>query len=240
MGRYVVYFSIPFLILSFITLDSQKININFNVKKSNIWLLLISVFLVLISYYLVIEGKIILIGNNLLRPDGSVDGHYVKELGNLFFPFIGILYILYLYSFSIHKNRILFKIIVIVQIAFYTFGWSGYYHLLKTYQLYPWLSSEISDMARSSIAEKELSDGISLFIPSSIAGKQRAELYNGLRVRGIDNTKVINFNDKNVLGMPTKSGIIVSDYPGAYLYGNSTEKHVKFIDKEFFFSLVIN
>jgi uncharacterized membrane protein len=234
MGRYVVYFSAPFLITFFIVLELLEKTEKTNGKLSNKILVFISFLLVSFSYYVIIEGKIINIGRSFINPIGSVEGHYVNLLGINFFFFVAFIYLVSLIKLQHGNLRISFGVIAIGLAIFLIFGWFDYYEELKARQTYPWLSREIADLVKSSIPQDYLSNGITLYIPNSLNADQRAELYNGLRVRNIDNTQIIDFREGSDLEMATNFGFIISEFP----VGEEPEKSYRFGEDKFYIELV--
>ncbi len=208
MGRYMLYPFIPFLIAAFAALDYQHQNGKSRKGRTDLWIVLASVVISFAAYYILIEGKLIRVGSYFLRLESSVEGYYVKVLGGAFLALIGILYVIY-YAYFI--NRSLYRYIPIALVIFFTCGWFNYYQALKANQTYSWLSRQISIQAWEHIPEDELSKGISLFVPAELDDKPRVEIYNGLRVRGIDNTKISDISENVKSAMTTNSGYILKD-----------------------------
>ncbi|MDK2982134.1 MAG: hypothetical protein PWQ55_2481 [Chloroflexota bacterium] len=212
MGRYVLYFSVPFIILATTTLKKSQSNKKQNkVNKNDPILWIVSLLLVILAYQTIVKGNIVSIGNYFLRPNGSVDAYYLKIMGKPLFILIPLLYCLYFAYLNGFAKRGICTIILVVQIFFYVVGWPNYYNSLKAEQTYPYLSSKVSELARQLYPKEDLTNKISLYIPSSLEGKAESEFYNGLRVRGIDNTIIIKNTELNITNIPTKYGFIIDE-----------------------------
>jgi hypothetical protein len=226
MGRYVLYMSMLFLIVGFVTLDFHQRENRSRALKANLWPLLLSLALVSLAFLITVQEKIIKVGPIFLRPEGSVDAYYVRILGYAFFAFIGALYLLYGLYFTGAKMTLAARFIPLVMLVYFMFGWGDYYHLLIQTQTFPWLSSQIEKQAHALLTDEQLADGISLFVPAGLNNQREAELYDGLRVRALDNTKIFTDTEKNLAKMPTPAGFIVRIYtpadapqdPGLHLY----------------------
>ena len=168
--------------------------------------------MVLVAYLSIVAQKVIPVGPYFIRSNGDVDAYYVGELGVWFFILIGLLYALYLVYLTSKKKRAASISILVVMVAYFVFGWPSYHGQLKSEQTYPWLSRELAGLLRSTMTEEQLAEEITLYVPASLDNKREAELYNGLRVRAIDNTHILSFNEKNLLEMPTSTGFIIREY----------------------------
>jgi hypothetical protein len=238
MGRYMLYAFIPFLILAFYALELHNRNAESRNTKTDLWILLASAAASFAAYYILIEGKLIRVGNYFLRLESSVEGYYVKILGFVFLILIGVIYLLYFAYFTNQKNRIFFRLIPVALVVFFTCGWFNYYQALKANQTFSWLSRQISIQAWENIPEDELSKGISLFVPAELDDKPRVEIYNGLRVRGIDNTRITDISADPKSSMETEAGFIIREYSDQELPGDSGARLNHFNGKAFTLELI--
>ena len=212
MGRYVLYPCMLFIILGFVTLEMHKKNNLSCTQKNFILMLVLSFILVTLAHFIIIEQKVINVGPFFLRLESSVDVYHEYLMGYFFFILIATLYTLYDLHFFNKQRKWVNNVIPLVMSIFFFTGCNDYYNLLIETQTYPWLSNEISHQARALLTDDQLSNGISLFVPPHLDNKHEAELYNGLRVRAIDNTRIFEFNMKNVSNMPTQGGFILHIY----------------------------
>ena len=258
MGRYVLFLSIPFIILAFITLNNERMPLQQAQESSasnkrsqrkseqmRIWPLLISVALVLLAYTTLISENILTLGEEFMRPEGSVDGHYLKVIGVWFFILVPALYALYYLYFNrkglkLKRIRII-PIVTALLVAFYSLGWPAYYQYLITKQIYPWLSSQIASLAWQDLTRDEIMEEITVYIPATLDGKVNAELYNGLRVRDIDNSHIEDYedyvNEGNLAEMPTQYGYIIEEIQSNTVADESTSRY-SFNGREFSIKLV--
>ena len=237
MGRYVLYLLVPFISLAFIGLDAlQQNQTNKNSKKDT--LLVSGAFLlVVLAYFTIVDKSVIRLGSNFLQPLGSFDAYYAGVLGIVFFLFMGALYIAYWFFFR-KANQKLFIAISLIYVLFYISGWSAFRTAIKPYQQYPFLSSEVAEFARDVLPAQELEGGISLLVPRSADMDQKAELYNGLRVRDIDNTRIDEFDADKPVEISTSSGFIIHESPCDELDGNSISRSAIFLDQEYCIELI--
>ena len=238
MGRYVLYPCMLFLILGFITLEMHKKDDPSLSRINFIWTLILSFLLVTLAHFIIIEQKIISVGPIFLRLESSVDVYHEYLMGYFFFVLVVTLYILYDLHFFNTQKRLVNNLIPLVMLIFFIIGCNDYYDQLIKTQTYPWLSNEIAHQARALLTDDKLSDGISLFVPPHLDNKHEAELYNGLRVRALDNTKIFDFNKENVSNMPTQGGFIVRIYTLQDAPQYSGERIYRFNDMVFTLELV--
>ncbi len=238
MGRYVLYMSMLFLIVGFVTLEFHQRENHSRALKTNLWPLLLSLALVIMAYSISIQEKIISVGSYFLRPEGSVDVYYVRILGCAFFAFIGVLYLLYGLYFTGARMTLAVRFIPLVMLVYFVYGWGDYYHLLIQTQTFPWLSAQIEQQARAQLSDAQLADGISLFVPAGLNNQREAELYDGLRVRALDNTKILTDTEAHRAQMPTPAGFIVRVYTSANAPRDPGTRLYRFNDTVFTLELV--
>ena len=238
MGRYMLYPFIPFLILAFYALEVHNRNAKSRNTKTDLWILLASFAASFAAYSILIEEKLIQVGIYFLRLESSVESYYVKVLGASFLILIGVIYLFYFACFTNQKKRIFYQLIPVALVVFFTCGWFNYSKLLKANQTYSWLSREVSKQARASIPEDQLSNGISLFVPAALDDKPRVEIYNGLRVRGIDNTRIADISADVKSSMETEAGFIIREYSDQELPGDSGTRLYHFNGKAFTIDLI--
>ncbi|MDK2982131.1 MAG: hypothetical protein PWQ55_2478 [Chloroflexota bacterium] len=228
MGRYVSFLSVPFLILfcvTFFLYKSSKKNL-----KIDTGILFFSAILVIFAYFVIVQPIIINVEPYFARIETSADAFYVSILGNLFFVLICFLYCFYLLISVRTKNqKLIVKAIFITLFLFYSVGWIKYANLLRANQTNSWLSAEIAKLSSTSIYDDDSSDeGLSLYLPESFGNKERIEIYNGLRVRGLDNTKFYKFQNNHVTNMPTEYGITINECDDDSINGVNEGTKVEF------------
>jgi len=212
MGRYLIFYSVPFVIIALISIDRFGKKEKSSAKRMGVIILLISLGMVIFSHLALVEGVIIPTDGNLLKSQGSVDAFFILILGNYFFVLILILYsLIALLVFSNRKKAVL-TAFIFGLVIYYLAGWPGYQKELREYQTYPWLAEEIAKLAPVPDQYDWESERISVFLPAETSKQQRAEIYNGLRVRGVHNTYIADFSPEAVGEMPTSKGFIISTY----------------------------
>ena len=230
MGRYVLFIAVPFLVLSFFAMDLYAKKAARSSLKKDIWLLVISGGLVLLSYFIIVDPKIIQVEPYFARIETSADAYYVGILGIAYFVLIAVLYGLYWFFFKSEKKRsLVFNLITAVLAVFFIGGWFEYSDQLLAKQTNSWLSSEVAGFVRESVPASELEgEELSLFIPESFGNKEKIELYNGLRVRGFDNTGFYVFDPVNITGMPTNYGVTIRECSAEEIPDDSTDVYYVF------------
>lgn len=237
MGRYVAYLVVPFIILAFIKLNLIDKNQTRANKKNQIWLYIGSLLVVTLAYFTIIEKSVIELGPNFLQPLGSFDAYYASLLGILFFIFVGILYFIYWYLPE-KANGNLLPIAGLVCVLFYISGWSAYQKAIQPIQEYPFLSSKIEEFARDVIPEAELEESISLLAPASAGIDQTAELYNGLRVRDIDNARILRYTSEEMPDISTNYGFIIHEYACDETSDSSKSRTAVYLDQAYCIELI--
>jgi len=209
MGRYLIIFSVLYLILAVLVL------VNFDRKriKSPLKFTLLSGVLpfglVVLSNFILIEGKLIATSGNLFKALGSVDGFLTEILGPYFFVMLAVIYALETFLLLTNQRRWFLPAFTVCMLAYYLSGVPAYYDKLLEYQTYPWLSMQIARQLPAPDFKNQRNEKISVFIPKEDVLQDSNEIYNGLRVRGIDNSYIFIYPDDAVEEMPTASGFII-------------------------------
>ena len=190
MGRYLIVFSALFTIIALIQLE--KFEWEKNKKGPAFWAVyqVIPFTLIIISYLAIISGKIIPTDGNLLKAQGSVDGFMIEALGIYFFIFIFAIYTLTNFFLWRKQKKAALISFIFLLFAYFTFGIPSYFKTLSDYQTYPWLAKQIADLSPPVDMKSGHFERISVFVPEQSSPRDQVEIYNGLRVRGIDTTIV--------------------------------------------------
>ena len=141
-----------------------------------------------------------------------MDGFMIETLGSFFYILIFAIYTLiniFLWLKQKKKAQIIF---VLGLIIYFTAGLPTYYDTLLDYQTYPWLAKQISELAVFADIKGGDFEKISVFLPHDSTSKNRAEIYNGLRVRGIDNTVIEINSHESIDDMQTSEGFIIEKF----------------------------
>ena len=240
MGRYVLFMAVPFLIQFFFALDLYKHEKSSRNIKRDIYLLVISIGLVLLAYFILIKPEIIKVEDYFVRIETSADAYYIVILGKIFFVFIILLYSMYLLFFANREKKSqLFGIISIVMAGFFIAGWPEYSTLLKANQTNSWLSGQVAKLVREYNPDELEKEEITLFIPKSFENKEKIEIYNGLRVRGFDNTQFLEFTESNVAAMPTNYGAVIQELTEMDMTANPVDGSLEFNNRLFLIDVII-
>ena len=233
MGRYLIFYSLPYVIIALVSFDRFGIMENGTGKRKGMIILLISLGLVVFSYLALVEGVIIPTDGNLLKSQGSVDAFFILILGNYFFILIALLYsTIALHLFSNRKKAALI-VFTIVLVIYYLAGWPGYQKELMEYQTYPWLAEKIAELTPVPDQKNGEAERVSVYLPLETNTQQRAEIYNGLRVRGVNNTHIADFSPEAANEMPTKKGFIIYSYSGEESIEGSSKHIYSFNGEQF-------
>lgn len=237
MGRYVAYLLVPFLILGFTRLNEIDRDQDTISRTRKTWFTIISYVMVILAYFTLIERSVFEIGSNFLQPLGSFDAYYPGLLGIVFFLFIGALYFIY-WLIPGKPSHKLYIVAGLTCALFYICGWAIYPKEILPIQQYPYLSSEISKFTRDVVPDSELENSISIIVPASADSDQRVELYNGLRVRDIDNTRIIIPDGEEIPEMTTNYGFIIHESVCEDASDPSLMRNAVFLDQPYCIELI--
>ncbi len=209
MGRYLVMFSILFMIVA--------INALFNFKQTDfrskgIFFLvtqLIPFGLVVIAHLSIVKNMIIATDGDILKPLGSLDGYLPKLMGNYFFLIVLLIYGLTSWFLCFGSSKKAIWSLVIGLIVYYLSGMPAYYRVLMEYQTYPWLSSRIAEFVPSPSPKNPVTDPITIFLPEYPEEVNDNEIANGLYVRDIKNIKMEIYSQSAIDAMDTIRGFII-------------------------------
>lgn len=209
MGRYLIVFSVLYFIIAVVVLvnfDRSKI------KKPVRFVLLTNVLpfiLIIFANYALIQGAVFETDGNLFKSLGSVDGFLTEILGPFFFVLVALIFagesILLLRS----KRNLYIPMLTAGLLVYYLAGIPSYYRNLMDYQTYPWLSEQISRLLPIPDAKDGNAESISVYLPERHESKNEAEIYNGLRVRGINGTEILTDSIDDITEMPTEKGFVI-------------------------------
>lgn len=209
MGRYLIGFSAIFIMIGAIELDKfnkEKYKSLFGFLITN---QILPFMIVVISYLAIIKGEISPMTSNLLKAHGSADGFMVETLGSFFYILIFAIYILINIFLWLKQGKTSQIVFVFGLIVYFVAGLPSYLDTLLDFQTYPWLAEQISELAPTVDIKSGDFEQISVFLPPNSTSQNRAEIYNGLRVRGIDNTIVEINTYGNISGIQTDEGFVI-------------------------------
>jgi hypothetical protein len=209
MGRYLIVFLPLYLIIAIVcisSIDKQKWKSRLMFTASTVVLPVILVFL---SYLAIIRGLFIPTDGNLIKSLGSIDGFYISALENAFFPLLLIIYIVTsLVGWSDNQPFRRFALLACLMV-FYLPGIPIYHFEVLGYQTYPWLAKQIAAQLAAPDAKTGELEPITVFMSQERGPKDGPEIYNGLRVRGYDNTISLVDTPESIRDMPTRQGFVL-------------------------------
>ena len=212
MGRYLIVLFPMFLITGLIVMDKYEAG---SFKSSNfkkIALQFLSFILVTISYLILIEGKMVHIDYNFVRGNDSVDVFYVQLMGKSFLILILIIQLAIGYFLFIGKKSTAFKSLLIGLAVFYLVGIPAYHSEILDEQTYPWLSNEIKIKLEERGGLNDPDEHITVFLPEDSDIRSSSEIYNGLRIRGVNGTEILNYSS-DIHDMSNRLGFIIHELP---------------------------
>jgi len=215
MGRYLVVFSALFIMIGVIALDrfkKEKYKSLFDFFITN---QILPLMIIIFSYLAIIDGAIIPTDGDLIKARGSIDGFMIKTLGPYFYILIIVIYTLVNIFLWLKKEKAAQIAFISCLFLYFITGLPSYYGTLLDFQTYPWLAEQISKLTTPVDIVSGDYKKISVFLPDDISIDNRAELYNGLRVRGINKTKIEINTPENIAGMQTETGFIIEKYDKA-------------------------
>jgi hypothetical protein len=96
-------------------------------------------------------------------------------------------------------------------VIYYAVGIPSYNENLMEYQTYPWLASQIARMAPQPDPKSGASERITVFLAQNEISRNGADIYNGLRTRGIEKTIIEAYSPEAVSKMTTDQGFIIQE-----------------------------
>ncbi len=209
MGRYLIVFSALFFVIALAVINQSR---HTDFRKG--WRLVLfgqvlPIALVGAAYFILIKGKLIPTDGDLLKSLGSVDAFFTEILGGWFFLLLFAIYGItnWLLWKGLHKHAL--TALIAGLVIYYAVGVPSYYQNLMEYQTYPWLASQIARLAPPPDPKSGDAEPITVFLPEDRDSKSGAEIYNGLRSRGLDNTYIKIYSEKAVNAMATEKGFII-------------------------------
>jgi hypothetical protein len=216
MGRYLIVYSLLYIILAVVILarfDRSRVK---SKPKFVFWTGIFPMALIVFAQIALFENTIIHTDGNLFNALGSVDGFFTDVLGPYFYVIIGLLYAVEIYLLLQDKRKYLLPVLSAGLLIYYIAGYPGYYNILLDYQTYPWLSKQVAEQVKAAGMAGRASDNISVYIPADYFSQDRVEMYNGLRVRGIDNADVLVLGQDDPADMQTDLGFIIRKLEGTH------------------------
>ena len=209
MGRYLIVFSVLYIVIAMIVLkkfDRGRIK---SPVKMVFWTCALPFLLVIFAYFVLIKGAVFATDGDLLNLMGSVDGFLTEILGPYFFVLLALIYGALTFFLIRDRRKFFMSVLVGGVLVYYLAGMPAYFKDLIIYQTYPWLSKQIAELLPVPDLKDPEAEKISVFMPEGYDSKEQAEIYNGLRVRGIDNTEILAYSEENLERMPTDKGFVI-------------------------------
>ena len=217
MERYLIVFSVIFIMIGAIELanfnKAKYKNLSGFLIKNQIIPYLIVVF----SHLLIIKGAFIPTDGNLINPQGSANGFMIKTLGSFFYVLIFTIYTLINIFLWIKKEKLAHIVFVSGLLIYFISMMPSYFSTLLDFQTYPWLAEQVYELVPFTDISSGNFNGISVFLPTDSTSKNKSEFYNGLRVRGIENTIIEVNSPEKIAGMQTWEGFIIEKIDKAEL-----------------------
>lgn len=209
MGRYLIVFSVVYFVIASITLTHFKKTLFRSKGQFITYSLLLPIGLVSISYFILIKGMLIQTDGDLLNSLGSVDAFFTEILGGYFLVLLFLIYAVINWLLWKGMNMKAMTALIISLVVYYVIGMPSYTQNILDFQTYPWLSSRIAKLAPQPDLKSGDSEEITVFMPEVSDSKNKAEIYNGLRLRGINGTHIEAFSQESVDTMVTDNGYII-------------------------------
>ena len=209
MGRYLIVFSVVFFVIALTALSQFKQS-NYRSKWRFFLIGQVLPFgLVVFAYLTVIKGVIIPTDGDLLKSQGSVDAFFTEILGGYFFVLLFLIYGITNWLMWKGSNKTAFAALIAGLVGYYAIGIPSYYQNLMDYQTYPWLAGQIAELAPPPDLKSGDAEQIMVFLPEDHDSTDEADIYNGLRTRGFDNTQIEVYSPETVDAMVTDKGFII-------------------------------
>ncbi len=211
MGRYLIVYSLLYIVLAVIILvkfDRSRVK---SKLKFIFWTGGLAMTMVVFAQRALFDNTFIQTDGNLFNALGSVDGFFTEVLGPYFYIILGTLYIVETMLLLYTKRKWYLPVLSAGLLVYYVAGYPGYYNLLLDYQTYPWLSKQVAEQVKAAGMDRQASDNISVYIPADYFSQDRVEMYNGLRVRGIDNADVLVLGQDDPADIQTDLGYIIRE-----------------------------
>ena len=215
MGRYLIVFSVFYFVIAVVFMakfDRKQIK---SPIKFVLWTNVLPFLMIVFSNSALIQGVIFETDGNLFKALGSVDGFLTEILGPWFFLLVGLLYSLETVLFLREKKKYFIPVLVGGLLVYYLLGVPSYYSDLMDYQTYPWLAQQISKLLPPPDLKSADAEKVTVFLPDDHESKDEAEIYNGLRVRGINGTEVLTETEDSLEQMRTDRGFIIQKLESA-------------------------
>jgi len=215
MGRYLIVFSVLYILIAMIVMrhfDRKRVK---SKAKFIIWTGIFPFLLIVLANAVLIQGAIFPVDEYFMKALGSVDGFLTEILGPYFFLMVALLYGVEIFLLLTEKRKYLLPVFVAGMAVYYLSGYPAYYRSLMDYQTYPWLSGQIADLLPESNLKDQSGGKISVFLPAEHTSQDEAEIYNGLRVRGIDNTEILTDGVDPLGSMTNPRGFIIRQLKSA-------------------------
>ncbi len=209
MGRYLIVFSVIYIVMAVIFashFDRRRIK---SKTAFIFWGGILPFLLIVAANFILIQGAIFPTDASFMKALGSVDGFLTEILGPYFFVLVALLYGIELYLLLRGSHKKLLAALAAGLVIYYLSGYPSYYRSLIDYQTYPWLSQQIASLLPGQNVKGQETGKISVFLPPEHNSQDEAEIYNGLRVRGIDNSEILTEGVDAQESMTNPKGFII-------------------------------
>jgi hypothetical protein len=215
MGRYLIYFSVLYFVIAVIFLARFDRSCIKHPVRFIMLSTILPFLLIVFSYLTLVQGSIVKTYGDLLKDIGSVDGSLIKNLGPWFFVLVGLLFTLETVLLLRDCKKQLMPVLTGGLILYYLLGVPSYWQDLREYQTYPWLAQQISELLPQLDLKTANMEKITVFLPFEHDAKNGTEIYNGLRVRGINGTQVLTESRDTLEDMANDTGFIIQKIDSA-------------------------
>jgi len=209
MGRYLIVFSAVFIMIASIEIDRFKKNKYKSIKGFAFLTFLVPMILAVLSHMTIIQTSVIPTKGNLLKAHGSADGFMIKQLGFWYFVLVLLIYASVNLLIWIGRRKLARAVFTAGLTVYFIAGWPAYYDTLTESQTFPWIGTKIWTLAPQVDIKSGEFEKVTVFVPPGTPSGNRAEIYNALRVRGIDNTTINYATTENIQEMETPRGFVI-------------------------------
>ena len=209
MGRYLAVFPIFYFIIALIVISEFE-----KIKFRSKWQFILAAQLIpfglaAAAYLTLIKGLIIPTDGTLIKPLGSADAFLAEILNGYYLLIIFIIFGVSNWFLWTGSRKAAYYALTIGSLIYYVSGSPAYYRSLLDYQTYPWLSSQIAEKIPRPSPKLAFSGPVTVFVPADLGRSSGDEIYYGLYVRGIEDTKIEIYSPDAIDTMVTERGFII-------------------------------
>ena len=209
MGRYLIVFSAVFIMIASIEIKRFRKDKFNNIKGFILLAFLVPAILAVLSHMTIIQTSVIPTRGNLLKAHGSADGFMIEQLGLWYFVLVTIIYASVNLLLWTERKNLARAVFTAGLTIYFISGWPAYYDTLLESQTFPWIGTKIAALAPQVDIKSGEFEKVTVYVPPETPSDNRAEIYNALRVRGVDNTTIEYATTENIQNMETTRGFII-------------------------------